>query len=178
MNPAVKAPAQSPSKFNDAAGPPMPEPSLVENIPVHTPGQAQHHRDEDAELDKIMQDVGKEMRKDAGPPKKHHFWELNRHHKKEANFSTQMSIKNAPPAAAVKPRPAPLPRLPAAAAEPPAPSRQAQPAHSRVKAAAQKPSKPPKAPKPPKQNSAPVMVIVLTVLVTAALIAVAYHVYR
>lgn len=178
MNPAVKAPVQSQPKVNDTAGPPMPEPSLVENIPVHTPGQPQPSRDEDAELDKIMQDVGREMRKDAGPQKKHHFWELNRHHKKEANFSTQMPVKNAPPAAAAKPQPAPVSRPPTAAPKPPAANHQAQPAHNKVKPAAQKPSKPPKAPKLPKQNSAPIMVIVLTVLVTAALIAVAYHAYK
>lgn len=172
MTPTTKTPIAPQPVVNDVAGP-IPAPDVVENIPVHNPGEAP--RDDDAELDKIMQDVGKDLHKVDMHQKKHHFWELKSHHKKEANFSTQMSIKDVPHPAA-KPQLASAPQPAAPAPRPAAPKAPA--AHTRVKPVAQKPAKQPKSPKPPKQRHAPVMVTAITILVTAALIAVAYRAYQ
>ena len=179
MSPTAQTAEQPKPVVNDVAGPaPLPAPNLVENIPVHTQGQAPTPHDEDAELDKIMQDVGHDIRKMGEHQPKHHFWELKAHHKKEANFSTQMSIKDAPQPVAARPAPDPVHRQPAPAPKPTAPQAKAPASHSKVKPIAQKPVKQPKPPKPPKQRHLPVMVTALTVLVTAALIAVAYHAYK
>ncbi len=176
MTPTAKAPIAPQPVINDVAGPTsMPAPNLVDSIPVHNPGQAPARHDDDAELDKIMQDVGRELHKDDGPHKKHHFWEAGRRHKKEANFSTQMSIKKAPQPVAAGPRPAPAAHQAGAVPKPPVPKAPTQTAHSKVKPIAQKAAR---APKAPKQHHAPLMVTVITVLVTVALIAVAYRAYN
>lgn len=175
----TKTPSDPQPIVNDVAGPaPMPAPRLVDDIPVHASGQAPGSHSEDAELDRIMQDVGKEMHKDDGLHKKHHFWELSHQRKKEANFSTQSTIKNVPQAAAPKPQSAPSPRPPAPINAQSAPKAHTPSTHTRVKPVANKPSKKPKASKPPKQRHVPVMVAVITILVTAALIAVAYRTYQ
>lgn len=181
MSPTAQTIAQPKPVVNDVAGPaPMPAPNLVENIPVHTPGQVTAPHDEDAELDKIMQDVGRDLHKMGEHQSKHHFWELKTHHKKEANFSTQMTIKNAPQPAAVRPQPPPAPvhHQAVTAPKPAAPQAKAPVPHNKVKPAAQKSQKQPKPPKLPKQHHMPLMVTALTILVTAALIAVAYRAYK
>src|SRR5581483_7026653 len=159
MTPTATAPSAPQPKVNDVVAPPAP--SVVDHIPVHAPGQPPAHHSDDAELDKIMQDVGRELRKDEVPHKKHRFWDIGPHHKKEPNFSTQMPLKNA---SAVQPPPVshqPPPRPPA----PVAPA-----SHHRVKPVAQTAAKQQKPPKPPKQRRAPIMVTLLTIFVTAGLI--------
>lgn len=179
MNPTTQTSTAPQRVVNDVARPaPLPSLNIVDNIPVHSPGQPMAQHDDEAELEKIMQDVGKEMKKDLGTHKKHHFWELNRHHKKEANFSTQMTIKNVQHARTSDIHPRPAPPRPAAVAKPPVPQAKAPAPHTRVKPVAQKSQKQTKPPKPPKQHHMPVTATVLTILVTAALIAVAYRAYK
>jgi hypothetical protein len=169
MNPTAKTPTAPRPIVNDVAGPtPMPAPNLVDSIPVHNQGQPSPGRHEDSELDKIMQDVGQELHKDLGSNKKRHFWERGHSHKKEASLSAQKPTANASSAT-------PVHQAPAASAAPITQHAPAPAANNRVKPVAQKSAK---QPKPPKQHRAPVMVTTLTILVTAALIAAAYHAYK
>jgi hypothetical protein len=122
------APAEVP-----AAPPGSLTPDLVSNIKVHNQGSQPAASGEDGDMDKIMQDVGKQMKKADNQPVKRHF------------FSKKTKPKKTPSAH----------QLPAA--------------HTAAKAAPAK---------PPPKKSAPVVVITLTILVTAALIAVAVSAYK
>jgi len=140
------------------------------SIPVHSQGVASASPvNEDEELDKIMHEVGHELKKTEKAPAKHHFhFELKHHKKTEAKFSAQprpvMDVKALPVSAPVA-RPAAT-AAPVVQAKPPAQARPvAQP----------KPAKPLKA---QKTRSAPVMAILMTIIVTAALVGVAVYTYK
>jgi hypothetical protein len=120
---------------------------IVENIPLHhaaSPppvGEAEN-------IDGIMKDVSKEVKKVDDPPKKHHLFA----HKEK---SKEAGHKPVPAPAAQAPSPTapasgPMPRQPA----------------------------PPAAPKPKSNRSVPVMVIIFTVIITAFLVAAAVSAYK
>lgn len=139
-------------------------PSIVGNIPVHNPGG------DDADLEQIMQDVGKEMQKTEKKPKKgmHLF---GRKHKKEAPFHAQpidkVSADQKPPQAAHQPKPV----------QPTPQTTTPKPASSHpVKAQAK--AKKEAVPKPVKERHLPVMAITMAILFTGAMIAAAVMTYK
>lgn len=128
--------------------------SIVNDIPVRAPAHpmAQQPLNEDDELDKIMQDVGQQLR------------QAERHTPKKHMFSLGRS----------KPKP-----LPASSAKPvltssPDPAPQAQPPAGQVAAAISKPALVATG----RSSSAPVLVIMFTIAVTAVLAAAAIYTYR
>ena len=151
MKPRAQDPNFSAQPINRSTGPvgddPF-KPDIVNNIPMHKAAPAPAQASEDDELDKIMQDVGTELKKDDHQPAKHHFFS-----------KTPKPTVNAP----VHP-PAAHHSAPQAPAHPPT---------------AQQPKAPAKpAPKIKAKSSAPVFVIVVTVLVTGVLIAAAVSAYK
>lgn len=118
-------------------------PDIVSNIQVHDeagqPKSEAHPPAASDDMDKIMQDVGKQMKKaDKKPAKRHLF-----------SKKPKAQTPAAPKLAAARPVPA---------------------AHPAAKAAAAKPK--------PANKPKPVLAIVLTILVTAALIAAAISAYK
>src|SRR6185437_12431137 len=113
MQPTATAiPVQT--QASTASGPPQPAPASPEgtgntmaSIPVHSQGVASASPvNEDEELDKIMHEVGHELKKTEKAPAKHHFhFELKHHKKTEAKFSAQprpvMDVKALPVSAPV-----------------------------------------------------------------------------
>ena len=131
------------------------ETEVVENIPVHTESSVQPTPIKDGEnMDELMEQVGSELKKDDHKsPKRHWFSKKKR---KDANFQAspvQRHHNMAPPA----PRPQPHPAAP-------------RPVQARPSAKPQ--------PKTPSKNSAPVMVITITIIVTGILIAAAISAYK
>lgn len=155
-----------------ASAAPASAPTIVDNIPVRSPGAEPAHSNEDTELDKIMHDVGKELKKDDKKPKKHGFLHFGRKTKKDAPFTAQV-IKQAPATPNTQPAPMSVAAAPVPVSQPVAPAPQAA-LHPSVK------SKPVAAAavKPKKQTSVPVFVIFVTVLATGFLIAAAIAAYR
>lgn len=140
--------------------------SLVANIPVHTPQQPGAPASEDDELDKIMQDVGKELKKDDQAKAKNHF---SLFHKQKA---APAPIAARPPAA-----PPAVPAQPVAAHPAPAQAVIApQPVSQPATAAQPRPA--PAAAKPKKEPSVPLMPITAAVIVTGLLMAAAVYTYR
>jgi hypothetical protein len=164
MNPVSAVPAHNPTPPAASDGL---TPNIVSNIPIHNQGgvPVAPAANEDAELDKIMRDVNHELKKGEKTPERHHFSFERRHHKKnEAKFSAQpRAIID------VKAQPAETPKPTAEHTSTPAPTAQTKPAGR---------PRPTPVPKPAKTSSAPVMVILLTVIVTGGLIAVAIYAYK
>jgi hypothetical protein len=124
-------------------------PDIVNNIPLQVQGRANlKPADEDDELDRIMRDVGKDIKEVVKKPDKHHgFFKHNKSAKREPKLVAQ-PIKHEAPAA-----PAPKP----------------------IATASQKPAV---LPKPLKTSSPPVLAITVAILATGALIAAAYYAYK
>jgi len=148
--------------------------TVVDNIPVHAAAAPAAQMNEDDELDRIMQDVGQEMKKEVKKSAKHGFLHLGHKHKKEAPFSIQTArLPQAAPASPPAPAPvqvllaaaAPLPAAPAPAAPLPQPAAAARPA-------------PAVAAKPKAPHHVPVFVIFVACLATGFLIAAAIAAYR
>ncbi|HET7528735.1 MAG TPA: hypothetical protein VFJ84_00705 [Candidatus Saccharimonadales bacterium] len=158
MQPTTLAPS-APMTSSDSGRPPRPSQparapqtlttNIVNNIPVHAPIQqpAQPVNEED-ELDKIMQDVGRQLK------------QAERHTPKKRLFSFRHKAKPIPPQPhAALPVPAPIADVkPAPVHKPDTPKS--------VPAAAVKPGRP------------PMMIMILTLAVTTALIAAAIYAYR
>jgi len=170
MNPA-SASVPAPRMVNDVSGP-APAPAapiavttnLVASIPVHNQATQAAPATEDDELDKIMQDVGREMSKDDKKPPKHGLLHFGHNSK-----ATPKPL--APIATAVQPAPAepmatpqtvslPSPQPPIAAVQP---QTQAAPVATA---------------KAKKQSSTPVFAIFVAILVTGFLVAAAIAAYR
>lgn len=161
MNPAEK-PSQP---MQDIAGPPgVGAPAaVVDNIPVkaHQPA-AEAPVKEDDELDRIMHDVGQQLKREEMKPAKKQFSLFKR---RGSKVKTEAKLHAQP----LTPRP-----LNGQAVTPPRPTVAARPPETAAKAAPPKPAPG----KPAKTSSAPVLVITLTVIVTAVLIAAAYYSYK
>ncbi|HEX5447616.1 MAG TPA: hypothetical protein VFW90_00180 [Candidatus Saccharimonadales bacterium] len=185
-------PAQSRNRTNPGSPPTPTKPKaqdvgglvtdIVSGIPVHSQSAssaAKSAPSEDDELDQIMSDVGQELKSShKSAPRRHLF---ARHRKNEANFSAQplsrqsMSPKVPKPIASSParetvpqsdPKPASRPsQAESAAAKPPA-----QADAKNAKPAKQRSSKP--------KKPLPLAVILLTILVTGALVTTAIEVYK
>jgi hypothetical protein len=139
---------------------------IVKNIPVHQGASATRPQPGSTEnIDLLMQDVGKALKKDDHAKPKHHFWD-KRPDNQPSTFSAQPVPKDVAIAAAPAPMPAPAPQpvpVPAAPVQnqpQPAPAAKTKPAPAKTK------------------SSAPVLVIFVTVIVTAGLIFAAYSAYK
>lgn len=132
-------------------------PNIVGNIPVKAPsGPGATSFNDEAELDKIMQDVGHELKKEDNKQRPKGFFGFKAKPKAEPKL-TQPPTLNRPPATS-----------------PPAPT---------TKIETQPGAKPPMPIstdklKPAKTSSAPVLVITFAVIITAALIATALYAYK
>jgi len=133
--------------------------NLVTNIPVHNPHSPANPANEDTELDKIMRDVGKELKKDDHNVKKGHHSLFSRKAKQAAPVAIRPNIS-----------------APAAAPIQTAPAQQAAPVAQ--PAASAHPIKPSASTKPKSGSTAPVMVIMMTILVTGLLMAAAVYTYK
>lgn len=181
MNPQSAALPAAPKMVNDVAkpvqaAPPAPAPaapaasspvnsgpSIVSNIPVHAP-QAAAPANEDEELDKIMHDVGQELKKEEKKPEHHGLLGFLHHDPKPlVKVNNQATMV---PAAAPVPAPMPMPAPAAAEVVPAAPV--ALPA-GLPRAAATKPTA---------QRHIPFFVIFVVLCVTGFLIAAAIAAYR
>ncbi|MBX4188926.1 hypothetical protein KW792_02390 [Candidatus Saccharibacteria bacterium] len=128
--------------------------SIVSNIPIHAPTAPAPAANEDAELEKIMLDVGHELKQADRKHTKKHFSLLG--HKKHPSAPAvpkAAHVIDIKPAA--KAAPTPQPAAPAAT-------------HSPAKAPATV----------QKKSSTPVGVIFVTILITGALIAAAVFSYK
>jgi hypothetical protein len=149
--PDVSGPTSSPSPSSD-----IPPPDLGSKIPVKTqstppsPPQPPKPAAADDDLDKIMQDVGQQLKNEDKQPskKRRSFFGRKPKNQPEAKLHAQPL----PPAVAQ-----PLPAAPQARAPLPQPAIQ---------------------PTPPKTSSAPVLVITLTIIVTSILIIAAIYAYK
>jgi hypothetical protein len=165
MNPQSATMPAAPHMANDVASPAAaptpaapvsPAPAaqaatnVVTNIPVHTQQTAAAPANEDAELDKIMQDVGHELKKEDNKPQKHGF--LGFSHK-----------------------PKPLVKVAAQPVRQTAPMPAQQPVQTATAPAVAMPAAVPKA---KIQRSIPVFVIFVAFLVTGFLVAAAIAAYR
>jgi hypothetical protein len=180
MNPATAAPAPAMPRpmVNDIAAPkvqvqpvttatPAPQPAtaqnfttnLVTNIPIHNPQQAASVN-EDAELDKIMQDVGHELKKEEHQKKPGHFSLFSR--KKKTVVTVKPTLSAAVPSQAVAtPQPVAAPAAAVPAQPTPASAAQAK-----------------TVPKAKHTSTAPVMTVIVTVVVTGLLMAAAVYSYK
>ncbi len=170
MQPVNQQPTPQPTPSNPPAD--NFSADLVSNIPVHQAGGVPAQTvGEDAESDKIMRDVGHELKKDdLKKPKKHHLpW--NHQSKKDPNFSARPIAMNQPqmPAPAHNQAPAPV--------QTPAPATPQAQNNNRIKPQAQLQPKA-AAPKPEKSRSMPVLAISMTIFVTGILIAAAIYAYK
>jgi hypothetical protein len=132
---------------------------IVNNIPLHQAAPAAGH--EDHELDKIMRDVGHQLNKeDHKPAKKHHLFGKHQP-KSEPKLVAQPVDRH---------QVVNMDVLPATTQS-----------HQAPKPAANAPQQPSAAkphPAPKDKRSAPVMVILLTIIVTGILIAAAVSAYK
>lgn len=138
-------------------------PDIVTDIPMAAPNTASKPANEDDELDKIMRDVGKDLNQVGKKNKQHGF----------LGFGHKTNKQKAEPKFSARP----IDQVKAIPAGPPAPAKPAAPGPP-AKPAAKPDGKPLAAPKPATQSSAPVTVIILALLVTAALSAAAYYAYQ
>lgn len=129
-------------------------PSLVSNIPVKEQQPGAPAFNDEAELDEIMQDVGRQLKKEDNVPRKKGFLGFGRKTKTEPKLTQPPSLNRAQP-------------MPVAATTP-------EPALQTAKA----PAQPAPKTQPAKTNSVPVLVVTLTVIITAALIAAAIYTYK
>jgi hypothetical protein len=155
--PAPAAPAPAAPASNPASAP-----NIVANIPVHTqqaaPAPAPHPVNEDDELDRIMHDVGQELKKSDTKPQKHGL--LDFIHKPKPLVKTPTPRAKQQAAAAPIPAPMPVQNLPAAG-----------PAAAVTQGQAQ-------ATKPKTKRSVPVFVIFITLCITGFLIVAAIAAYK
>lgn len=146
-------------------------PSVVDNIPIHNQvGMPDSHQHDDADLDKIMQDVGHELKKDDKKPAKRNLFGRNKKAKAEAKFSAQpqpvMEVHTQP-----LQQPAPAPPVPASQTHSVPQTQPIKAPHGVQKNVVKA--------KPPKQSSKkPVLAILVTVAVTGGLIAAAISAYK
>jgi hypothetical protein len=176
MNPASASVPAAPPLVNDVAGPPpaaqarvasMPEaPSnVVANIPVHT-AQAPPVINEDDELDKIMHDVGREMKKEDQKPPSHGL--LGFLHKSPAKPAHMQPVRPAP----LTNTPPPASAVVSAAGPPVSPPMAANAAYQAP------PTLTLAAAKPQSLKSFPAFVLFITFIVTGFLVVAAYAAYR
>jgi hypothetical protein len=180
MNPNPSLTSATPKRVvNDISAPPASmqsqsvastalTPNIVNNIPMRTPDAAQSLAlNDEEELDKIMNDVGKGMRADDKKPGTRGFLGFKKKSKSEATFSAQPIAKvdlktqtqvHAQPNISQSPKPLP----------------QSMP---QVKIAAQ-PIKPTSAPPASKTSTKPILVVCVTIIVTGALITAAFYAYK
>lgn len=137
-------------KQNDPPFSAQPDASLktdiVENIPLHQAAAAAPTEAEN--IDGIMKDVSKEVKKVDETPPKHHWFGHKDAPKPTVHSQTPVA---APPAPSPASTSGPMPRQPAPAAA---------------------------APKPHTKSSVPVMVIIFTLITTAFLIVAAISAYK
>jgi hypothetical protein len=145
--PVAAEPIAAPLPTNPAASTTLTT-SIVSNIPIHAPTTPAPAAGEDAELDKIMEDVGHELKQADRKHTKQHFSLFN-HKKHPAN----PTVPKAAHVVDIKP-----------AAQHAAPATAHQPAKAVTPAQ--------------KTSSTPVGVIFVTILVTGALIAAAVYSYK
>jgi hypothetical protein len=161
---------------------PMPQdtPNIVSNIPIHNPGvQAVAAPNEDDELDKIMHDVGQEMKqqdnKKAGKRVFLNF--IHRPKPLPTSPAKAQTVQQAPPAPA--PAPQPAPPVAVAVAPVPQPTPAPKPAAAPITQNQPKPA-PATGPvlKSKLPRTAPVFVIFVALLVTSFLAVAAIAAYR
>jgi flagellar biosynthesis protein FliP len=137
--------------------------NIVNNIPVHAPVPAANSAvGEDVELDKIMRDVGQELKKNVKRTTGHHLFSFSKKSKPaQAQTPAQTPAR---PVVAAQVTTQPLPMVPQ--------SHQAQPLQA----------KPPATPKPQKtqndKQSVPIFVILVTLIVTGLLVVMAVATYK
>jgi hypothetical protein len=147
-------------------------PNVVANFPMKNP-EVGMPTDDDPELDKIMHDVGQEVKKVGSKPKKHRFlWFGGKSKKAEVPFSAKPIEKTSLKPAPMPPNQAPLP-VPAPAL--PKPDQNLPTSDDSSKTSSPKNAQPAPA---PEKHSVPAFVIFVTILFTGILIAVAYLSYK
>ena len=130
-------------------------PELVKDIPIAMHSASPQAANEDDELDKIMHDVGRDIKQIGKKKTKHHWFDRQKKPKTEVEFSARPIDQIKLPPAAPKPldiAPQPQPTSPK-----PTPGFKAKPA---------------------KTSRAPVGIVVLAMLVTFGLMAAAYYAYK
>ncbi|MGH7156822.1 MAG: hypothetical protein ACREGG_01795 [Candidatus Saccharimonadales bacterium] len=156
MNPPTPAPQPAPTPDPNPGGL---TPNIVNNIPVKAPqAVSEASFNDEAELDKLMQDVGKQLKKeDKKPPKKGFLGFGHKKPEAEPRLAQPPSLVRSQPMPAPSSQPKPSPQPAAQAPLPPTAANKA---------------------KPVKSSSAPVFVIVLAIVVTGTLIAAAVYAYK
>ena len=130
---------------------------FVNDIPLAVQGTVPKSADDDYELDKIMRDVGKDIKEVGKKPAKPRWFSHDKKPKTDAKFSAR-------PIDQVKPAPAaPRPTQPVQSSRSPSVS---------VKPLAKK------QPKPPKDHSVPIGAILLAIVMAGVLSTAAYYAYR
>lgn len=130
-------------------------PDVVKEIPVVSPNSKLQPVSEDDELDKIMRDVGQNLKQVGQKNPKKHWFNREKKSKAEPKFSAR-------PVDKVKPLPAAPPK--------PVPQTPGSSVISKPAAAAKT--------KPVKTGQAPISAVVLALLITAGLITAAYYAYK
>ncbi|HET6863702.1 MAG TPA: hypothetical protein VFH37_00650 [Candidatus Saccharimonadales bacterium] len=131
-------------------------PEMVKDIPIAVPGAKPRAGNEDDELDKIMRDVGQDIKQIDKKKPKHHWFGGQKKSKAEVKFSAR-------PIDPIKPLPSAPPKPQDIAPQPQPASPKPTPA---IKA------------KPAKTSHAPVGIVILAMLVTFGLMAAAYFAYK
>ena|SRR5579862_4192548 len=158
-NVARPAPAPAPAAASDSM--PIAAPQVVANIPVHAPTAPAAPASEDDELDRIMRDVGQELKKESVKPAKKGLFSFF-HKAKAKPQPSATAVHKAPVAAQSAPAPQPTPvSAPVRAVARPQPQPTATPA-AKVK----------------KQTSVPAFAIFVALLVTGFLTVAAIAAYR
>ncbi len=129
---------------------------LVSDIPVTAQGTAQKRIDDDEELDKIMRDVGKDVKEVGKKPAKHHWFSKDSKSKTDPKFSAR-------PIDQIKPLPA-APLKPVQAAQPTPKANPKAVPKAQAKAI--------------KTSRTPIGAIVLAIIVAGGLSAAAYYAYK
>lgn len=130
---------------------------IVNDIPLAVQGTVPRPADDDDELDKIMRDVGKDVKEVGKKPAKHHWFSLDHKQKADPKFSARPIDQVKPVPAAPRPIQTSQPLRPAPTAAKPVANKQ---------------------PKPPKTHGAPIGVILLAIVMTGVLSAAAYYAYK
>lgn len=167
------APATQPPNPAAAAEPSVAAsgPSIVTNIPVHTQAQAAPAH-EDAELDKIMHDVGQELKKEDKKPEKHGLLGFLHHDPKplvKVNNHSATPVAAAPVAVPVQSAPSIPQTVPVATIPAPATPQAMAAAQPQIAAGQAKPKT---------QRHVPVFVIFVALCVTGFLVAAAIAAYK
>lgn len=153
MNPRPPASSSGPPPHPAAPQPPDPafKTDLVNNIPIHQSAQPAAPIKEDEDIDKLMQDVGRQLKADDKKPTKHHLFSKKK--TKVPNFQAAPISRHQPQSGAVQSHQPPHPQAQQSSTNHPAsPKLQAQ---------------------PKAKSNAPVMVIITTLIVTSMLVAAA-----